>query len=77
MGKQNTTVAVGLYQKYRISRTDGGSRKGKKHHGCRYFVIDLTHDKFAKSAIKAYARACRKEYPELAKDLLELATRPE
>lgn len=61
----------GLYQKFTVTRTDGSSRKGKKHARCEYFVLDLKHDKFAVPALQAYARACRKEYPELSKDLLE------
>lgn len=60
---------MGLYRKFRVSRTDGSSRKGKKHHGCRYFVLDLDHDKFARAAIEAYASACKDEYPFLAADL--------
>jgi hypothetical protein len=63
--KRNT----GIYRKYRVSRTDGSSRKGKKHYGCSYFVLDLNHDKFAKVALAAYAAACQSEYPALARDL--------
>ena len=61
----------GLYEKYRvIERADGQSAEGEKHHGCEYFVLDLTHDKFAEVAIRTYAKACMREYPELARDLV-------
>jgi hypothetical protein len=59
----------GLYGKYRVERTDGKSAPGAKHHGCEYFVLDLTHDRFAREALTAYARACADEYPTLANDL--------
>ena len=63
--------ATGLYGKFRIIRTDGSSAEGKKHHGCEYFVLDLTHDPFALPALKAYADACANKYPALALDLYE------
>ena len=59
----------GLYGKFIIHRTDGESRPGHKHDGCDYFVLDLTHDPFAIPALRAYAKACRAEYPLLAADL--------
>jgi hypothetical protein len=59
----------GLYGKFRVERTDGRSASGEKHHGCEYFVLDLTHDRFAREALTAYARACAEEYPTLANDL--------
>ena len=62
-------TAIGLYPKFNVSRTDGQSAPGKKHHKCKYFVLDLTHDKFAIPAIKAYEEACREEYTLLADDL--------
>jgi hypothetical protein len=59
----------GLYNKFTVTRTDGTSAPGGKHDGCEYFVLDLTHDKHAAAAIKAYANSCRAEYPLLAADL--------
>lgn len=59
----------GLYEKYKVTRVDGSSRKGGKHFGCSYFVLDLTHDPHAFLARSAYADSCRNEYPELAHDL--------
>jgi hypothetical protein len=67
----------GLYKKFEITRTDGSSAPGGKHHGCRYFVLDLTHDPFARAAIGAYADACEGEYPALADDLREYLPGPE
>lgn len=61
----------GLYEKFKVSRTDGSSKPGRKHDGCEYFVLDLTHDEFALPSLIAYARACRKKFPLLAKDLDE------
>ena len=63
----------GLYGKFFVIRTDGSSGPGGKHENCSYFVLDLNHDKFARAAIKAYADACREEYPKLSDDLYEYA----
>lgn len=60
----------GLYRKFLIERTDGLSAPGKKHDGCAYFVLDLTHDiRYSIAALQAYASACAQEYPKLAEDL--------
>ena len=59
----------GLYDKFQVRRNDGSSGPGGKHEHCRYYVLDLDHDRFAPWAINAYALACETEYPELAKDL--------
>ncbi len=59
----------GLYGKFFIERTDGKSAVGEKHDGCDYFVLDLTHDKHAAAALRAYADSCAEEYPLLAADL--------
>lgn len=59
----------GLYEKFKIKRTDGAHRKGKKHHECAYFVLDVTHDIHAIPALCAYADSCAHDYPELARDL--------
>lgn len=60
---------TGLYGKFHIERTDGRSALGEKHEHCNYFVLDITHDKYAKDALLAYAKACEGEYPFLADDL--------
>lgn len=64
---------IGLYKKFEVKRTDGSSGPGGKHEHCEYFVLDLTHDKYSLPALKAYADACRSEYPALARDLDDLA----
>ncbi len=65
-----TPRPTGLYAKFKtIERSDGRSAEGEKHHGCQYFVLDITHDKFAPAALEAYAEGCQLEYPELARDL--------
>lgn len=58
-----------VYSKFRISRTDSSHLRGRKHYGCEYFVLDVTHDPYAMSALRAYARACKKTHPELADDI--------
>jgi len=65
MGDKNR----GLYGKFEVRRTDGSSEPGGKHHGCEYFVLDITHDPFAVAALAAYANACEADYPLLAADL--------
>lgn len=61
----------GLYNKYDVQRNDGRSKKGQKHFECEYFVLDLTHDLHAASAITAYANSCAEEFPALVDDLLK------
>lgn len=65
MGDENR----GIYRKFTVARTDGSSALGGKHERCNYFVLDLDHDRFAVPALKAYARACRRTYPQLAHHL--------
>lgn len=60
---------VGLYQKFQVRRLDGRSRKGQKHHGCEYFVLDLQHDPHAIAALTAYSDSCAESYPALSNDL--------
>lgn len=64
---------TGLYNKFRIERTDGKSAPGEKHSGCDYFVLDITHDEHAKAALLAYADSCAADYPALAADLRDKA----
>lgn len=62
----------GLYDKFVVRRTDGTDGPGGKHADCEYFVLDLTHDPFARAALVSYAEACRKEFPSLYRDLRTL-----
>lgn len=59
----------GLYEKYKVTRVDKTDKPGGKHAGCEYFVLDITHDPFAKAALAAYANACHRTHPMLALDL--------
>lgn len=60
----------GLYEKFHVIRTDGRSAVGEKHHGCRYFVLDLDHDPHVVAALTSYIRVCQFDYPALAADLM-------
>jgi len=73
MSDQINKRTIGLYEKFHVIRTDGGSAPGGKHEHCEYFVLDLTHDPFALPAIVAYANACRGDCPQLAADLMAKA----
>jgi hypothetical protein len=62
----------GLGQKYYVTRTDGRDIMGEKHHGCQYFVLDLTHDPVARDVAERYSRQIRSVDPQLAEDLHDL-----
>jgi len=59
----------GLYQKFNVARKDGRDAPGGDREGAEYFTLDLTHDPFAKVALRAYADACQDVLPELAADI--------
>lgn len=61
----------GIYDKFRVERTDGRSEPGEKHDGCRYFVLDVDHDPHAPAALLAYAESCRGDGHEALADDLE------
>lgn len=65
----------GLYGKFNVSRIDGSSEPGGRHHGCDYYVLDVDHDPHAGAALMAYADSCERDYPKLAADLRVLASR--
>ena len=71
--KQND-VERGIYDKFRVARTDGRSEPGEDHDGCQYFVLDLTHDPHAVPAMIAYAESCEKEFPALSADIHQWLT---
>lgn len=61
----------GLYQKFIVRRADPAAQA--KHRHCSHFVLDMTHDRLALSAIKAYAAEARVHgYEALAYDLYDL-----
>lgn len=72
-----TNAQQGLYGKFRVERTDGSSAPGGKHHGCQYFVLDVTHDKHAAVALAAYAGAVAATHPQLAADMRARWSLPE
>lgn len=59
----------GMFEKFRVQRLDGSDCGGGKHYGCRYFVLDLTHDQHAPAAMHAYAGSCAVSHPQLAADI--------
>jgi hypothetical protein len=63
----------GLYGKYRVERIGGTPGK---HDDCWYYVLDWEHDKYSRPALRAYADACRDEYPDLARDLDSILPTP-
>lgn len=65
-----TSRSLGLFKKFTVTRMDGQSAPGKKHDGCDYFVLDMTHDPHAIPALRAYADSAEADgYVELAVDL--------
>jgi hypothetical protein len=74
LGQREDDRQKGLdLDKYKVERADGSTREGGKHADCKYFVLDLRHDKFAGNALEAYAQACKEEYPRLSLELREVA----
>ncbi len=67
----------GLYRKYDVRRTDGSDAPGGEHHGCRYFVLDLSHDPHSVPALQAYTQSCQADKPALAADLRVYNAGPE
>ena len=65
-------VAEVLEDRYQVTRRDGRDAPGRKHHGCRYFVLDLTHDSKAAALVAAYfdmlaaASLLRQDPPQVA-----------
>jgi len=62
-----------IFEKFKVTRTDGRDACNEKHYGCAYFVLDLTHDPHAAQALRAYAASCRKSHPVLSAELIEVA----
>lgn len=59
----------GLYRKYNVSRVDGSDALGERNENAQYFVMEITNDAFARTAVLAYADACELLYPLLAADM--------
>lgn len=61
---------LGLYDKFIVKRRDGGHRKGRRHYGCSYYVLDIDHDPDSIPALEAYAKSARSHGKEvLANDI--------
>jgi hypothetical protein len=60
----------GLYEKYRITRTDGEPIPDE----ARFFVLRLDRqtDSAERAALRVYAEACKLRRPDLAEDLFAL-----
>lgn len=58
-----------LYGKFFVSRVDGRDAAGGDKEDARYFVLDYTHDEFARDALEFYADSCTRKYPQLANDI--------
>lgn len=65
----------GLYAKYRVERLDGQDQPGARHHGCRYFPLDLSHDPDGRAVAAIYASLVEAERPRMAQDLRTLVKR--
>ncbi len=65
----------GFYAKFKVTRVNGTSEPGKKHHNCRYFVLDIDHDPHAVAALQAYEDSCIAEFPLLARDIRKMLIR--
>ena len=72
MSEQQQIDVRGWRCKFHVRRADGTHRRGLKHHGCEYFVLDLTHDPDAWAAVLVYANAVRGSRPVLSGDLMEM-----
>lgn len=59
----------GVFRKFDVRRVDGSDAPGGKHHGCRYFVLDMGHDQHAAPALSAYAASCAATHPALSAEL--------
>lgn len=59
----------GMFSKFHVERVDGSSAKGGKHHGCRYWVLDLDHDKHAPAGMRGYAEDCKETHPVLSAEI--------
>lgn len=68
--------SLGLFPKFNVTRADGRDAPGEKHHSAEYFVLDMA-DKFSAPALRAYAEACKHEYPTLSSDLFRKASEKE
>lgn len=60
-------MSKGLYAKYIVKHVDDSEGK---HDDCSFFVLDLTHDPYARMAARSYAIVCKETNPTLSKELM-------
>lgn len=72
-----SSIEQRLYHKFNVVRTDGRDQEGEKHHGCKYFVLDVTHDPHALVAVRAYADSIAAGNPIFAAILYDWTRRME
>lgn len=60
----------GWHNKFRVARIDGEHKAGKKHDGCEYFVLDLTHDPHAVATVMLYGQHVYFRRPGLYRDIV-------
>lgn len=60
----------GLYEKYRVYRTDGLDNVGGPRADDKYFVLNLTRDPHAKPAMAAYAASVNPTHAILSTDMI-------
>lgn len=65
-------MSEGLFEKYKVQRVDDRDQPGEKHYRCALFVLDLTHDPWARYAAQRYAHWIESENPQLAQDIRNL-----
>lgn len=63
----------GVYRRYEVNRVNEAGEILPGYEDRTYYVLDVFNDPFAVDALRAYAKACRSEYPALANDLETLA----
>jgi hypothetical protein len=66
----------GIYNKYKVTRVDGSDLPGGRHHGQRYFVLNVDSDVHARHALYAYADSCERQFPQLAVDIRHMLKGP-
>lgn len=58
-----------IYGKFNVSRVDGRDAEGGDKADAEYFVLDITHDPYAREALMFYAYKCVDEFPLLSADI--------
>jgi hypothetical protein len=62
----------GYYEKFDVHRRDGRDEPGGDREGALYFTLDLVHDPYALTALRAYLEVAKGELPFLVEDLQQI-----